>query len=254
MAMTRRRMAMTVLSAAMLAIAAGAVAGWQDTLRGVLQGGGTPGGGGGTAALTQGEMSGGLKEALAQGVEWSVNALGREDGFLGDERVRIPMPKPLRMVEQGARALGQDRYADEFITTMNRAAERAVPEAASILADAIRAMTVQDAAGILSGPDDAATRYFRRTSGETLEQRFLPIVREATSRSGVTVAYKNLVGKGGGMMGGLVDTRSLDLDRYVTEKTLDGLFTYIALEEKRIRENPLARGSDLLKKVFGSLN
>lgn len=234
--------------AALVATGGTAAAGWQDLLRDALDAGGS--GGAGTAALTSSEMTGGLKEALAQGVEWAVNELGRPDGFLGNAAVRIPVPDSLQLVEKSARALGQGHYVDEFVTTMNRAAERAVPETATILADTIRKMSVEDAAAIVRGPDDAATRYFERTSGEALRARLLPIVSEATASAGVTAAYKGLVGQGQGMLGGFMGPGALDLDGYVTDRALAGLFTYIAQEERRIRANPAARTTELMRKVF----
>jgi hypothetical protein len=236
-------------------------------------------------ALSESEMAAGLKEALAQGVQTAVEKLGQTDGFLGDSLVRIPVPEKVDRVAQTARTLGQGQYVDEFVTSMNRAAEKAVPEAAEILGNAIRAMSVEDAAQIVSGPDDAATQYFRKTSKSALAERFLPIVQKATDSVGVTSAYKSLTaqvggqaagetgsesgeetdrqagGQIGGMLGGIAKAvgvpglgemgQGLDLDQYVTNQALDGLFTYIAKEEQRIRENPLARSSDLLEKVFG---
>lgn len=206
---------------------------------------------GAAAALGNDEIVAGLKEALAQGAQRSVSSLGRADGFLGNARVRIPLPEKLQMVESGLRAVGQGHYADEFITTMNRAAESAVPEASAILGDAIREMTVPQAKQILTGPDDAATRYFRDVGGERLAMQMRPIVGEATGRAGVTAAYKNMVAKAG-PAATLMNLDALDIDRYVTDKALDGLFSLIADEEKRIRDDPVARGTDLLKKVFGS--
>ncbi len=194
-----------------------------------------------------------LKEALDKGTRYAVDKLGKEGGFLDNAQVRIPMPDSLAWVEKSLRTLRQDQLADEFIATMNHAAERAVPEAAAIFSEAIRAMTLEDARGILAGPDDAATRYFRDKTGNELTGKLRPIVTDATSRAGVTAAYKDMVAKAGGL-GGLLSPESTDLDGYVTEKTLDGLFLMLAEEEKRIRENPLARTSDLLEKVFGSFS
>ena len=226
-------------------------------------------------------MTAGLKEALAQGVQTAVEQLGQTDGFLGESLVRIPVPEKMDMVAQTARKLGQGQYVDQFVTSMNRAAEKAVPEAAEILGNAIRAMSVEDAARIVNGPDDAATQYFRKTSESALADRFLPIVKDATDSVGVTSAYKSLTAQVGGQAAGETDGESgeetggqtagmiggiakavgvpglgemgqgLDLDQYVTNQALDGLFTYIAKEERRIRENPLARSSELLEKVFG---
>jgi hypothetical protein len=199
------------------------------------------------------EMVSALKEALDKGTRYAIDSLGREGGFLDNARVRIPMPDSLAWLEKTLRTLRQDRLADEFVTSMNRAAERAVPEAAAIFAEAVRTMTLEDARGILAGADDAATRYFRDRTGPALEMKLRPIVAEATSSAGVTASYKQMVAKAGGLSS-LLSRESTDIDGYVTEKTLDGLFLMVAEEEKRIRENPLARTSDLLRKVFGSFS
>ena len=204
------------------------------------------------AALSNGDVIAGLKEALTTGAQKAISNLGTSDGYLGNPKVRIPLPDKLQKIESVLRALKQDRYADEFIASINHAAEQAVPEAQSIVADAIRQMSVKDAKNILNGPDDAATQYFKGVGEKPLTQRMLPIIKEATSKTGVTAAYKNVMSKAG-IAGTLFDTSSLDIDKYVTAKALDGLFVMIAAEEKRIRENPLARSSELLKKVFGSV-
>ena len=132
---------------------------------------------------------------------------------------------------------------------MNRAAEQAVPVAADVFSDSVREMSIDDARKILTGPDDAATRYFEKTSSDTLKQKFLPIVKSATNSVGLTASYKNLVGKLG-PMSSFINTESLDLDNYVTDKAMEGLFLIVAREEKKIRENPVERTTDLLKKVF----
>jgi hypothetical protein len=202
------------------------------------------------AALGHEEMVAGLKEALAKGAEDAVVRLGRHDGFLGDPAVRIPLPKALESAATVMRALGQGHYADEFVATMNRAAERAVPESGAILGDAIRRLTIEEAKRILEGPDDAATRYFRKVGEERLTKALRPLVSEATSRAGVTAAYKRLIGQAG-PAAALMDGEISDLDGYVTQQTLDGLFTVIAAEEKRIRRDPAARTTALLRRVFG---
>ena len=204
-----------------------------------------------TAALSNNEVIAGLKEALAKGAQKAIANLGRSNGYLDNPKVKIPLPDTLQSIETVLRTLKQDRYADEFIATLNHAAEQAVPEAQAIVADSIRQMTVKDARTILNGPDDAATQYFTRTGEQALTERMLPIISQATARTGVTAAYKDLMSNAG-IAGKLFDTSSLDIDRYVTSKALDGLFTMIAAEEKRIRENPLARSTELLQKVFGS--
>ena len=204
-----------------------------------------------TSVLTNSEVVDGLKEALSKGTESAIARLGKQDGFFANKKVKIPMPDSLQMVEDGLRKIGQDKYADEFVLTMNRAAEQAVPEAAEIFGSAIRNMSIEDARGILNGQDDAATKYFRRTSGEKLVNRFLPIVKKSTEQIGVTSNYKQMVDKLG-FMSRFIDTESLDVDRYITNKAIDGLFLMVAREEKLIRENPAARTTDLLKKVFSN--
>jgi hypothetical protein len=202
------------------------------------------------SVLSNDELVGGLKEALAQGAERAVSTLGRRDGFLGNLAVKIPLPERLQGVESMLRTVGQGRYADEFIETMNRAAESAVPEAGPILGDAIRGLSIEQGRKLLNGADDAATQYFREVGEQRLTERLMPIVEAATSKAGVTGAYKQLLGSAG-PASALIDTSSLDVDRYVTDRALDGLFKVIAAEEKRIRDNPVARGTELLQKVFG---
>jgi hypothetical protein len=202
--------------------------------------------------LTQDEMIRGLKEALAKGANQAVANLGKDGGFLKNLDVKIPMPPRLQSAEKTLRKLGQDKLADEFVATMNRAAEQAVPVAAGVFHGAITNMTVADAKAILTGPNDAATQYFRKNGEEQLRGKFLPIVKDATEKVGLTAAYKNLV-KQAGPMSAFLGADAGDLDGYVTQKSLDGLFKMIATEEKKIRENPVARSTDLLKKVFGSV-
>lgn len=230
-------------------------AGWKDWVNkaeeAVSGAKGTSTAGSAASSLSSGEMASGLKEALDVGIKRAVEYLGKDGGFLNDAQVKIPMPKTLQPVESTLRRFGQDKLADEFVATMNHAAERAVPETLGIFQEAVKDMTLEDAKGILNGPDDAATQYLRRTSGERIQQAIKPIVQEATDKAGVTSAYKNMVGQAGGMLSGYMDTSSLDLDQHVTSKAVDGLFLKLAEEEKRIRENPVARTTDLLKKVFG---
>ncbi len=203
------------------------------------------------AVLTNTDMVGGLKEALAKGAQQAIAKLGKTDGFLKNAEVAIPMPESLKKVDKLLRKLGQGKKADEFVATLNHAAEQAVPEAATLFADAISQMTVQDAQTILKGPDNAATEYFRKTSGVKLAERFKPLVEAATDQAGVTRSYKELLDKAGPFA--KVMSKDTDLDTYVTDKTVDGLFKMIAAEEKLIRQDPLARSTELLKKVFGAL-
>ena len=207
------------------------------------------------AGLTQDQIVAGLKQALDKGTEYAVSALGRDGGFLQNARVRIPLPDKLRAVERTLRTLGQDQLVNEFETAMNRAAERAVPEAVDVLAGSIRQMTLADAESILRGHDSAATDYFRRTSETNLHARFLPIVKQATAAVGVTAAYKRMTDRVafGGIGEAILGREAVDIDSYITGRALDALFLKIAEQEKLIRENPAARTTELLRKVFGAV-
>ena len=203
------------------------------------------------ADLSNRDASSGLKEALTRGAEFAVSQLGRRDGFLGDARVRIPLPESLQSIEKLARGIGLSKQADELIDTMNHAAESAVVEAKPLLVGAVKSMSVRDAKDILTGPEDAATQYFRRTTSAGLSERFLPIVKRATAKVQLTDKYNAFAGKAAKY--GLIDEKDADLDNYVTQKAMDGLFLMIAEQEKNIRRDPIGTGSSLLKKVFGAL-
>jgi len=200
--------------------------------------------------LSSEEITAGLKEALNTATEIAVNALGQEGGFLDNPAVRIPMPAELSRVEKGLRQMGQEEMADEFVATLNHAAEQAVPVALEQFQGAIEDMTVEDAESILTGPEDAATQYFRSHSEAALREQFLPIVQETTANAGVTSSYQNII-KQLGSFSSFLQPKSLDLDEYVTDEALNGLFEMVAQEEMKIRQDPVARSSDLLKKVFG---
>lgn len=197
------------------------------------------------------EMATGLKQALGDGVRTAINTLGTTDGFMGDSAVRIPVPEKLQFVADGARSLGQEEMVDDFVLSMNRAAEKAVPVTADILGGAIENMSIEDAKGLVQGSETAATDYFRKNSSDSLREAIYPLVSEATSSTGVTEYYKQMQGKAGGLLSGFMDTDDLDLDRYVTDQALDGLFYYIGEQEKAIRANPMERSTDLLKQMFG---
>lgn len=202
-------------------------------------------------SLSNTEVVDGLKQALVQGSKTAIDSLGREDGFLGNPDVRIPLPGKLGSLEKGLRVMGQGAAVDGFITSMNRAAEQAVPQATDLFVNTITSMSLEDAQNILKGPNDAATQYLRQHGGDKLTELMKPIVKDATDKVGVTSAYKNMIGNAG-MLGQSAGMNGLDLDNYVTEQATNGLFLLIAAEEKRIRENPLARTTDILKKVFSS--
>jgi hypothetical protein len=205
------------------------------------------------ATVSDTEISGGLKEALSRGVRFAIDNLGRENGFLDDVRVRIPLPKNLQRVEKALRFARQGKLVDDFVASMNHAAEKAVPVAADVFVDAIKQMSFDDARKILfSGEDDSATRFFRRTSEETLRQKFRPIVEKFTEETGVTNKYKAMIGKYG-FAAQLLGRDATDLDGYVTQKALDGLFFMVAEEERKIRKDPIGRTTSLLRKVFGIL-
>ena len=212
-------------------------------------------GAGGAYGLTQDEIVAGLRAALDKGVDHAVSNLGREGGFLQNIEVRIPIPENLQPVERTMRAIGQGALVDEFQTTINRAAEKAVPEAASILVGSIKQMSFADAEKILRGHATEATDYFRRTSETNLYTRFLPIVKEATARTGVTAAYKKITEQTavGIISEAVLGREAADIDAYVTGKALDGLFLKIGEQEKLIRENPAARTTEILRKVFGAV-
>lgn len=203
------------------------------------------------AGLTDSEIGSGLKEALSLGAKRAVALLGKSGGYLDDPQVRIPLPGGLDTVAKGLRAVGYGGVVDEFETTVNRAAEKAVPQTLDIFQRTVTEMTLDDVRGILNGGDNGATKFLRKRAGDDLHDAILPIVSEATDQVGATAAYKGLTDQAEKSLGGLVGTQSVDLDEYVTEKAMTGLFVKLAEEERRIRENPVARSTELLKKVFG---
>lgn len=211
--------------------------------------------------LSQGEIGRGLKAALADGATAAINQLGRTDGFWGDAAARIPLPSWLQRSQSLLRSAGYGDKVDEFHLGINRAAERAVPVAADLIGESIKSISLADARAILTGGDDAATRYFERVAGPRLREQFLPLVAEVTDSTGVTSQYKTLasgLSSGSGRLGGLVSgagggvqADALDLDGYVADQALDRLFAAIAERERAIRSNPLGQSSDLLRRVFG---
>lgn len=203
------------------------------------------------AAISSQDKTTALRTALTQGAQAAVGKLGVVDGFLGNPEVKIPLPGKLAKGEKLLRTFGLGKQADELVTAMNRAAEAAVPEAKTLLVDSVKQMSVQDATSILTGPDDAATQYFRRTTSDKLTAKFLPIVQQATAKVGAAKKYNDFAAKASQY--GLVDAKDASVESYVTQKTLDGLFLMMAKEEKAIRDNPLGQSSKILKKVFGAL-
>lgn len=201
------------------------------------------------ASLDRGTVVAGLKEALRVGTERSVSRTSQRGGFLDDPLLRIALPDELETAATGLRAVGLGAKVDELEVTMNRAAERASGEATQVFWQAVSSMSIQDAYGILNGPDDAATTYFRGRTEGTLRQRFAPVVDGAMEQVGLYRAYDQLVASYSALA--LLQDPKAELNRYVTDETLDGLFTVLAQEEQRIREDPVARSTELLRKVFG---
>ncbi len=198
--------------------------------------------------LSESEIVDGLKQALEIGTKKAVRLVSKENGFMKNPKIKIPLPENVKKAESVLRNIGFGSKVDEFELSMNRAAERAAPKAKRIFWDAIKKMSFSDARQILEGPDDAATQYFRKITATQLRNEFKPIVNQAMSEVGVTQTYKSVDRK----IRALPFTKSLsfDLDEYVTNKALDGLFAMLAEEEKKIRQDPAARVTDLLKKVF----
>ena len=202
-------------------------------------------------SITQRDAAAALKAALEKGSQAAVARLGREDGFFGDARVKIPLPESLARAEKLMRRVGLGERADELVLAINRAAETAVAQAKPVFVAAVKKMTVQDAKAILTGGDTAGTEYFQRQTSEPLRARFLPIVKKATGKVGLAQKYNAYAEKG--VRFGLVKEEQANLDDYVTRRALDGLFFTVAEEEKSIRKDPLKTGSSLVKKVFGAL-
>lgn len=203
------------------------------------------------SALSNMDAASGVRQALTDGAAAAVAKLGVNDGFLGNPQVRIPLPPALRQVESAMRTFGMKKQADELITSMNRAAEAAVPHAKDLLIDAAKKMTLQDAKGILQGGQTSVTDYFKRTTSTQLTQRFLPIVKQATDRVGLAQQYNGLAGQAAQF--GLVKKDQSTIEGYVTQKSLDGLYLMIGEQEKAFRANPIGATSDIVKRVFGAM-
>lgn len=202
-------------------------------------------------AVSQSDALAGLKTALSQAATAAVANLGKPDGFLGNPEVHIPLPGKLQDAQKMLKMVGLGSQADQLEQSMNRAAESAVPEAKTLLVEAVKQMSVQDARSVLTGGDDAGTQYFRRVTQEKLTARFLPIVRQSTQKLQLASQYNSLAAQAGKY--GLVDARDASVESYVTAKALDGLYLMMAKEEKAIRQDPLGQASTLLRRVFGSL-
>jgi hypothetical protein len=199
--------------------------------------------------LSEAKIGSGLKEALKIGTGNAVQLTGKTDGYFLNQAIKILMPEKLQKVEQGLRLVGYGPQVDEFVLSMNRAAERAAPAAKQIFWDAIGEMTIGDAQKILKGPETAATDYFKTKTTDKLTAAFKPVVDKAMNEVGVTRQYKELVGRYEAIP--FVKKETFDIDGYVVTKSLDGLFYMVGEEEKKIRKDPAARVTDLLKEVFG---
>lgn len=201
--------------------------------------------------LTDKDASAGLKAALEKGALAAVGLLGKPDGFLGNPAVRIPLPGYLEDAAKLLRQFGQGKRVDELVTSMNRAAEAAVPMGKDLLVGAVKNMSVTDAKKILTGGEDSVTQFFAEKTRTPLGEKFLPVVTKATEKVGLAAKYNRVAGKAAGL--GLVKKEDANIQQYVTDKSLDGLYTIIAQEERKIRQDPVGTGSAILKKVFGAL-
>jgi hypothetical protein len=203
------------------------------------------------SGITNTEASTGLKTALEKGAEAAVSLLGKPDGFLGNPKVRIPLPGYLDDAAKMMRNFGQGKRIDELLTSINRAAEAAVPMGKDLLVGAVKSMSVNDAKNILTGGDNSVTKFFAEKTRAPLGVKFLPVVTEATEKVGLARQYNEFAGKAATF--GLVKKEDANIQQYVTGKSLDGLYLIIGEEEKKIRQDPVGTGSAILQKVFGSL-
>ena len=202
------------------------------------------------AAPNESDAASGVRAALERGALAAVQLLGRTDGFLGEPRVRIPLPENLERVARLMKATGQGKRVDELVTAMNRAAEAAVPEARALFVSTVKQMSVEDALSVVRGGPTSVTEYFSGKTRLPLGERFLPIVTQATEKVKLADRYNQVSARAAGM--GLVRGDALTVQQHVTERALDGLFFMIGEEEKKIRADPLKSGSAILRKVFGS--
>lgn len=205
----------------------------------------------GLSGISNTDQIGSLKQALTQGAETAVASLAKENGFLGNDKVKIPLPDGLKKAESLMRTVGMGKYADELTTSMNRAAEAAVPEAKALLVSAVKNMTVQDAKTILTGGNDAATQYFRKNTEAAIAGKFKPIVGKSMQKVKLAEKYDQFAGKG--VQFGVVDQKDAKLDDYITRKAMDGLFLMMAEQEKAIRANPMQAAGSLAQKVFSAI-
>jgi len=204
------------------------------------------------APLTTAEVTEGLKEALINGITNGSNLASQLDGYFKNPEIKIPFPPEVRKVEDKLRQLGLGGEVDKFVLTLNRGAEDAAKEAKPIFISAIKSMTIQDAWGILKGESNAATEYLKRTTSSQLKMKFQPVIQSSLNKVNATKYYGDIVNTYNKIP--LVEDVNPNLDEYATDKAIEGLFTLIAKEEDKIRRDPLARTTDLLKRVFGAQN
>ncbi len=204
-----------------------------------------------TAALTIDDISNGLKQALSAGTQQVVNQLGQTDGFNADPVIRIPLPRALVSARKVADKVGMASSFDSLETRLNEAAEKAVPNARRLFLSAISQMTLADARGILQGPDDSATQFFRRTMGNQLSDSMRPIIDNSLSQVGAVRGFQQLLASYRQIP--FAPPVEADLTAHVLEKGMQGIWHYIALEERAIRENPIKRTTELMRRVFGSV-
>ncbi len=205
----------------------------------------------GVDALSNTDINAGLKEALTRGADAAVAQLGQQDGFFGNAALKIPLPPGLQKAEKAMHLFGMGKQADALVLSMNRAAEAAVPEARTLLVDAVKEMSLEDAKGILTGGKTSATDFFRTKTEAKLTERFGPIVKATTDKVGLAQQYNQYAGLAAQF--NLVDRNQANVEQYVTQQALDRLYTLIGEKEAAIRANPLQAGSDLLQKVFGAV-
>lgn len=201
------------------------------------------------AGPTESDAASGIRAALERGALAAISTLGRVDGFFGNPKVRIPLPGILEDAAKLLKATGQQKKVDDLVLAMNRAAETAVPEARTLLVQTVKAMSVEDALAIVRGPDDGVTRFFEGKTRQPLGEKFLPIVTRATERVSLADKFNSVAGRAARL--GLLKGDDANVQRYVTRKSLDGLYLMIGEEERRIRQDPVGTGSAILRKVFG---
>jgi hypothetical protein len=206
----------------------------------------------GIGDLTNQDATRGIKGALSEGAASAIGKLGVPGGFLNNPKVKIPLPPALEEVAKGMRMMGRGKEADELVETMNHAAEQAVPEAKPLMITAVKTMSVEDAKKILTGGDNSVTEFFKAKTQAPLAVKFLPIVKRSTDRLGLAQKYDQFAGQGAKF--GLIKGDAANIEQYVTDKALDGLYLMIGEEERALRQHPAQAASAIVAKVFGALH